>query len=207
MMKRILFALLASARIAFGQEAYPGGEPVQLRAPEFARWVITTNPQKGGEGSKESYDRKTVITKSKSIMHESSVSRSGKRRERWVIGKYQYSQAGPKGEFLPYTRESFRHTVNPDRYIDYSVTDFPGFEWVKQENFTGIKKAMGRDCLVYSQDNMTAFVSADRRLPVGLVKDGKQFVYEFQPAPQVMLTPPPAVMEDYKKRTAQTAAR
>jgi len=207
MMKRTLLILLASVGIARAQEQFPGGEPVRRRAPEFSRWVITVNPQRSEGGNAAAFDRKVIVTKTREILHERISNHSGQQRERWVLGRFQYSQFGPKKEFLPFTRRSISPEGDPDRYVDYSATDFPGFEWVSPEYFTGIKKANGRECLVYSKGDMTAFVALDNRLPVGLVKDGKQRIYEFQPAPQSVLTPPPAVMEDYRKRAGAPAPK
>lgn len=222
-MKLIATLLLGMASVALGQAnrggevpPYPGGPAIQLRAPDFSRWTVTVNPKKiptaagessegegkeGGAAQKAGFAERTLITKSKAIMHEQVVGSKGALREKWCLGEYQYPLTGAKdARVVPYTKSSFTGAINPARYTDYTVTDFPGFEWITPERYNGLKKVMGRDCIVYSLDGTVAYVSLEHRLPVGLLKADKTLIYEFQSAPQIMLTPPPAVVADYRVR-------
>ncbi len=189
----------------------PPGPLVQLRAPESSRWIIAYNPQKGGVGEGEDSSgaapkgtKRVVYTKQKEVMLEQTAISGKPVKDRWMVGQWQYSMHPVKRKYVPYSLGSFPPgQVDPFFYTDLSQTDFPGFEWIKKEDYAGIHKVLGRECIMYRRsgegEQMTAYVDLRTRFPVVLRKGSETRVYEFHRPPAINL--PGEIQADFKART------
>lgn len=219
-----LGVILVSAPAVMAQSATaPSSEPqkavpVRLRAPEKARWLITLNPRKSveeasggdtGEGAETAggkkrlpFQQRTQVTKQGSVIFEQVYFGDGKRHEKWCVGDLQYPViVGAKGDSaVAYTKTSFSSTPDPMLFTDYSASDFPGAEWLSGKSPVGRKKVMGRECLVFSEGDKSAYVDVENLYPLVLQASGQTWVIEFQPTPQGSLSLPPAIAKDQEKR-------
>jgi len=65
--------------------------------------------------------------------------------------------------------------------------------WISAGTYTGIQKAVGRDCIVFQKDDMTAWVDEDTRYPVKWQRGGEIRTFAQLPPPAAPLVLPPEV--------------
>ena len=218
MRKRFLIfvaAALGAVASGLGQQTagnlppLPEGPLVRLRAPESSRWVVTDNPrqtedsQPSEDKSQKPFSRKTQYTKAKGFILVQTAIPSRPTQERWIVNDVQYTKNLRTKQYVGYTLAAFPGgKPNESLYTDLSQTDFPGFEWIKKEDYAGIRKVMGRECIVYHRSgegaDTTAYVDARTRYPVALRIGNETRAYEFQRAPAVQL--PAEIQKDLQQR-------
>jgi len=227
----IMLAIFAMAAVACAQspeggiEALPPGPLIQLRAPEFARWVITCNPKKAGESTKYQFSKRIVVTKTKDIRHEEITDESGHITEKWCCCNSIFWT-----DPLEKKRIALGNSIEAagDLYVNYSKTDFPGTEWISASNYSEIKSFVGQDCIVFKErrtgdqesssvlpnaDSAVVYVDLKTRLPVYLQRGGEIRIYQFEAPPQVMLALPLDIQQmlerdkKHKEEMAQMPAK
>ena len=218
----------------------PPGPPIEKRAPAFSQWLITTtvsgtaaldeNANAGGSAAKAPEGPSTtkiMVTKTGNIYR---VEHLDEARQLWTV----FASGATQIMVWPDRHSSAVLAVsnNPDApnpfTTDFSVTDFPGFEWVAWGKYSEMKSYKGMKCIVFldqqhvdSDDpsvgepykTVVAYVDVDTRLPVALVDGDEVHIFEWKPAPKGMLSLPPgalAVLQQRQKaeqQMAQHAAR
>jgi hypothetical protein len=220
----------------------PPGPLIQKRAPGFSSWVISVQlpgaaaPKSSDETSVENGEQADKINaeESKKETPKLSVTKTGKvYHVRLVDGQKQIwdvwsdgtvtaaePRKGENAEFVAPPGD--RDSINP-LYVNFSKSDFDGFNWISTTNFQGIRKVMGRQCLVFSDkvvtgtlssdphakspsspeftyDNMVACVDAETRLPVVLTNANGITTYKFLTPPGAMQTLPQSIIALVEKQ-------
>ena len=241
-----LVPMVLCAQQATPPELPPG--PLLNKAPEFAQWTITTKPaatpadsepaeaestpdrspsptprhrQKSadstGKKTAPPVERTTVVTKTQSLRHEETSAGAEPKMQKWCVPDMQVTIDGSTAPVV-----SLPGNAADSDYVDYSKTDFPGFEWISNRNFTGARKVLGQDCLIFEDQPVAkkkgsgepvpstavAAINSATRLPVSLQTGEETQTYEFGLAPTAMLALPPdvqAVVEQWRKTMSQSA--
>ncbi|XHR28348.1 MAG: hypothetical protein ACFUZC_20815 [Chthoniobacteraceae bacterium] len=192
----------------------PNSTVILRRAPAFACWEVTFEG-KPGSASMPGL-RSVLLTKTGEIVHEQFRFENGQAGECWLIGPTQMVRLpGDRaikmdlyGKGLPITPYAL------------NATDFPGFDWVSPQTYTGVKKADGRVYSIFQkygtrmevdEPEMVRFLSdlnagqsinTGEALPVIAVVDGQTYLpvalhlggevrrYRFLEAPKAMQSLP-----------------
>ncbi|MBE2203416.1 MAG: hypothetical protein IAE94_03610 [Chthoniobacterales bacterium] len=216
-MKRILLSLL-SAGVAFAQQPVPPAGPLLKRAPDFSSWIVTFSVSRtpGTEPDPAAGElpplRKIQVVKTGDIRHAVLVDAEGRRTEMWAApGIQAFLRPDWKEPLLTDGVNAFDAL-----FVNFSTSDFPGFEWISPRNFRGVEKAGNRECLVF-QDKVAhadattgeaapmqmAFVDLSTRLPVKLDNGGEIANYRFENPPTARLIVPPDVVSAIEARAAR----
>lgn len=179
----------------------PPGPLIQKRAPNFSHWNIIAKSL----GSQESSDNKksgnssgqlkgVEVTKTGPIIHTIITDETGQVWNLWNQAAV-HIVISPNGKDVGFAQRPLDpDAVNPF-FIDYSNSDFFGFEWISAENYKGEKSYHGRTCLFFDGSGnlgrMYAYIDKDSRLPLALVQDSQVEIYEFQSPPTQMQEIPP----------------
>lgn len=164
----------------------------------------------------------TTITKTGSILHL-AMPLQGQTWNIWRIGAV-ISTIYPDGKSCGAVAPSpTRDSPNP-LYVDFSQSDFDGFDWLSLDKYTGIKTFLGKKCIVFKSQvkgapaadsgaastadsiPLIAYIDFETRLPVALQNNDEERIYQFLPPPTDMQVPPPMVLaflNDGKKSAAR----
>ena len=222
---------LLNAQPAGRETLLPLSGPLLNRVPDYTKWVITIKIQKTKSqdlpagpadliAAQEALRiRSIVVTKTGPVIREEIFMGEGRKWEKWVfngtIGVINY------GTRLVVTNEQFSNSE--DRFhSDFGKSDFDGLNWIGVDNYKGVKKMEGMDCLVFEKTlsderfreapqsinpaapgkppgeqpgKTIAFISIQSRLPAYLLKDGELRTYTFIALPKV-IQPVPAPIAD-----------
>jgi hypothetical protein len=191
----------------------PPGPLIQNRAPDFSQWTVTVSldqssqQQAGGAGSSggsstnnvsaKSIIIKKVITKTHDIVHVEYTDEQGRVWNLWEQGSL-HAFVWPDGKTASFAASSLSvENVNP-LYLDFSNSDFDGFDWISVNNYKGIKEVAGKSCLVFEgivkfggiPMNASAATDLTTRLPVQYKGPTGVTSYEFSAPPSEMQTIP-----------------
>lgn len=223
------------------QPVPPPGPLIQKRAPEFASWVISVrlpgdtakkpNEQAGqnpepkdqakADAPKEGTPKFAVIKTGK-IYHVRLVDAQKQTWDVWSDGSVTATVPAKGGDAAFVAPPGDRDSVNP-LYVNFSKSDFSGFEWISASNYRGIKNVMGQQCLVFSDkvkipsepasngdksapttpdqfESKVACVNAETRLPVALTDASGISTYKFLTPPTAMQTLPASVVSLVQKQ-------
>lgn len=152
----------------------PPPGPLLNRAPNFSSWMVVIKrpkpddvtkgsgrtggappPTAGGE-TKPTVEIRVTLTKTGPIRKEEEADGNGHTMVKWYTGAMQITMKS--GWTTPVLSSA---ATNPfdSLLTDYSKTDFPGFEWISEQNFVGIKNVAGHNCLIFK--DKASLVSAD----------------------------------------------
>jgi hypothetical protein len=218
----------------------PPGPPIEKRAPGFSQWLITTTlsgtAALDDQAVAASNDAKTpkapsatkiMITKTGNIYR---VEHLDEARQLWTV----FASGATQIMVWPdrHSAAVLAASNNPDApnpfITNFSVTDFPGFEWVGWGKYSEMKSYKGMKCIVFQKQQpvdsddpkpgggyktVIAYVNVETRLPVALVDADEANILEWKPVPKGVLTLPPSAMAVLQQRQkaeqqmAQHAAR
>jgi len=179
----------------------PPGPLIQKRAPNFSHWNIITksiasqgssDDKKGGATTGQL--KGVEVTKTGAIIHTILTDQTGQVWNLWNQATV-HVVISPNGKDVGFAQRPLDpEAVNPF-FIDYSSSDFFGFEWISAGNYKGEKSYHGKTCLFFDgsgeSNQMYAYIDKDSRLPLALVKEGQAEIYEFQSPPTQMQELPP----------------
>jgi len=167
-------------------------------------------------GAAAKFSQRTLVRKTGDIRDEITANADGTRSESWYAGGVEATYAAGQKDPTIVVQGA---NVRADGIMnDYSKSDFPGFEWIKRSNYTGVQTIVGIPCIVFHdgpaqlgsanaplspgapvpipQTGSTAFIAADSRLPVLLQTDDGTILYQWEQPPTSPLTIPPG-MQDF----------
>lgn len=171
-MKRTVFAALVLGffGLLHAQEAgsRPASSPPPLppkpwlkRAPVPAQWLVLyaaksqESAQPKDSPSKTPVDptgKKTVaVSKTADLLVEVTTRRSGAVVSRWKASGLFLTQVGSEGHWIV----SASGSENGFNETDYTKSDFPGFDWISEKNYVGVKAIGSQQCLVFRDKVVT----------------------------------------------------
>lgn len=143
----------------------PPGPLVQMYAPKFSSWTITTEKKgavsldeagNGEQGKQSNTDASPSARKPETGRKVIQVTKTGDLRlivtttdtgsiETWCAKNWQVTKKPEWKEPVVSDGE------NPDdsAWTDFSSGDFPGFQWLSNSNYLGSVKLKGHDCMVF----------------------------------------------------------
>lgn len=156
-------------------------DPALAKAMEDPNFVYTLNPAR---------PKHVMITKTGDIRHEEDDLERDLKKEIWCSGDVKVERGPNKPDLI----------VSTGNVV--SSTEFPEFNWISRQGFTGIETANGHQCLVFKQEvdpimisigragvgttvPAVAYIDRDTHYPVSL-----QFGVETRQ--YTILSPPPA---------------
>ncbi len=207
-------------------------DPLLQSAPDFSQWEITfiypkdpkSQPTAKPSGKDPSAaglcPGKSVTTKTRHIVHEDSTDIDGHHSEKWHIGTLQYARL--PGQTVWFESDAGRladGTAIDANYSPFPASGFRDLDWISRTTYLGTLKFNDRDCLVFTPDETTGKVSADRaqqlanweslptvacvdavtRLPVLVRINGETRRFTFCDPPAEMQVLPSDLAEQVKK--------
>jgi hypothetical protein len=214
--------------------------PLISRAPDPGQWLVSiksgspsTDPAPAPD-PRAKYDQRMLVRKSGAIRSEVLVDGSGQRLlDKWFAGGTEVTvYPGQKDPVITMPGATIEPEGHADtNFTDYSKSDFPGFEWLTFQKYTGIQICSGIPCIVFHDGpadtaspaagaaappvpvtGRTAYIDVKSRLPVRLQVDDVATYYQWYQAPATPLTLPPAVqtvlanLQANARRAAQAPA-
>jgi hypothetical protein len=202
----------------------PPGPLIANRAADFAHWMITTtikNPANAtatvesppAAGKPAVTQITTEVTKTGDIRHISRAVSTGGKSDLWSKGAVQVTIRPEWKQPLLSTGEA-RYDASR---VDFSKSDFEGFDWISKDKYIGQTKLGGKDCIIYKAEvpayeedplekrargkavpgdteiqklPAMAYIDLATRLPVALVVGTTSSAYRFEDAPTEKLTLP-----------------
>ena len=213
-----LTSVLRAQTDSDGPPPLPSGPLIQIRAPDFAEWVITKKVgsiSDSNSGSNTSPDAPSAtatestqdtVTKTHNVVR---VVRLDTRKLPWTIwchGAQEY-MIWPDGKSCAQLTPGQKDLPPNPFYIDFSASDFSGFEWISPRTYTGIKSYQGSKCMVFqtasslpndsgvpsTPTKQIAYIDFTSRLPVALQSGGEEYLYKWHAPPQELLSFPSKV--------------
>ncbi len=224
-MSGALISVLAWGQDASQPPALPPG-PLLAR-PESAQWQVTMSQEKTANVGSDSavIKVKSVVVQGK-IRHEESKDASGFQLTIWCEGKNEYYKTSSSDRFF---------ICSPNLvsiYIDNSKQVFTELDWLRRENFVGIKNINGKPCLVFGEAFQAlpagkigellapetvennhfkkaelpriAYIDMETRLPLYYQDGAGNYVYQFGPTPDAPLVLPDEIVTMLKRQEALT---
>lgn len=203
--------ILASLPLAGAQESsssaqvpqveLPAG-PLLKRASDVAQWVITHKAEGGLKDEKgnlkpasaDARDFRAGVKKSKNIYQVEIGTGEKDRVDKWCLGDLQITKM-PNAQFPVISTAE-----EPDPFhMNFSRTDFPGFEWISPKNFVEVREVGGVACMIF-RDRLTvspelsleaeAAINLETRLPVSLQLGEGLTTFRHETPSFATLTPP-----------------
>jgi hypothetical protein len=202
--------------------------PLLNRAPGLSQWLvsITTGSDNIPEipDAQTKYDERTLVTKSDPIRYEITLKTGGEKFEKWYVGSMVATVVPgvPTPSVSPIDQGLGRNGA-----MDFSATDFPGFEWLSRKTYIGVQNVEGVDCIVFHtnkedgykvaddtppivtgtatappQSGSTAYIAEEGRLPVLLIVGPTVTFYQFRATPSALALPP-AVADAFAQQEAR----
>jgi hypothetical protein len=183
----------AAAAAALEAVPFPGGK-VLSPLPDQANWRVTFTYADGAADTGHSAPLPVSLTLTKAAPLALAVltDTAGQRREAWADGFGVYLTTPD----VPYPYAANRGIFKESEpWLNSAAAGFPGFAWVAEKNFIGRQKANGAVCLVFRQDDVTAWIDAATRLPVRWQGAGETREFTRLSPPEQPLTLPENVGE------------
>jgi len=227
----LLFASLSHLQAA-GPAASPvplAPGPLLNFAPSFAQWLVSTTSGTAAAvipDAQTKYAERTLVRKTGPIRYEVTVYDDGRKVEKWCEGADQATIIpGIKNPELSNGAGMAKGNI---QFTDYSKADFAGFEWISKGNYVGVQTMEGIPCIVFHVDTTddgdtatpstagtaagsatpsgrSAWIDAEKRLPVLLQDDNVITFYQMEPAPTTQLVLPPDVQAAFNVSRAYRA--
>lgn len=155
----LLHAQETGSRLASSPPPLPPG-PWLKRAPVPAQWVVSysrksqESAQPKASPSQASADlsgKQTVaVNKTANLLLEVTTRQNGSVVSRWKAGGLFLTQVGSEGSWITSAgaETGFNET-------DYTNSDFPGFDWISEKNYVGVKVIGSQQCLVFRDKVVT----------------------------------------------------
>jgi hypothetical protein len=163
-----------------------------------------------------------MITKAEHVIH---IERTDDRKQTWniwIADGHEFS-VSPDGQTVAEVAPPANRDVENPLHMDFSKTDFPGFEWVATKNFTGVEEVNDKTCLVFrdvwhnpendseghpSAEGAPRYAAVDyySRLPVAVAIGGERRDYAFKFPPRAALTVPENVARAFQTLAAEKKA-
>ena len=201
-----------------GPAQLPPGPLIQTRAPDFAEWVVTQktgsiddtpsrpHTPSAGQDATASESTEDTITKTHDVIRVVRVNTASRPWTIWCHGALEY-MIWPDGKSCGQITPGSKDLAPNPFYIDFSHSDFLGFEWISPKSYTSIKSYQGIKCIVFqtatSPQNDSgaqttsvkkkAYIDFKTRLPVALQIGDEQYLYVWNAPPQAMLSFPSMV--------------
>jgi hypothetical protein len=220
----------------------PPGPLIQQRAPEFSRWTIFSKPTAKDNDEQNKPSGTTPKSSSPNGDPKFSITKTGNitrvvyfddAKQPWNIWCFDRSVIAvwPDGKNVGIAAKPTGPDAYNPLYMDFSKSDFQGFEWISEKNFAGISEVLGRKCLVFRdtvkrtppgmqsddpdpasasfEHGAVASIDLETRLPVTLVNENGLFIYQFYDPPAALQTLPANVQAviDQQRQAAQAVAR
>jgi hypothetical protein len=168
--------------------------------------ALNSNTVPAAPGAAAPPSTQDTITKTRDIVRIVRLDANKKPWTIWCHGP-QEIMIWPDGKSCAQLTPALKHFDPNPFMIDFSTSDFSGFDWIALKYYTGLKSYGGRNCIVYqtqisSQDDsgdpptsltQIAYVDFTSRLPVGLQSGNDVYLYKWNTSPQDMLSYPPMV--------------
>jgi hypothetical protein len=207
------------------EQALPSGPLCATRAPDVAQWQVSYKaqplPKPAANGAAaapatakapepDGADYQKIIVKNRTLYHVQWTTGSRFAVDKWCLQDVQVTTL-PNAQLPVISTPAERD----DYYMDFSKSDFHGFEWISGKNFTGVQSIGGVECMVFKdtlkgQEGETheaqAVVDYKTRLPVSLQVGEGLTTYQFSPAPSSQLNPPAKIAslaDQWRKRLKQ----
>ena len=209
----------------------PPGPLVQMRAPDFAQWVVTVTPTLAfgnsnststppgtdastATGSQDAgklptWTSQITMTKTRTIILREVRNQTGQTWTTWCTPGLQSTLSPDSKSWIMQSRAANADpTVPTANYEDYSQTDFLGFDWINLSKYVGIKVFNGSKCIFFQDsanggEGRSAYIDLETRLPNTLNAEGKTITYAFKAPPTTELTLPPLLAQLLKNRQKQ----
>jgi hypothetical protein len=226
-------ASLSRAQQAPGPQATPGpppSGPLLVFAPDSAQWLISyknnTDPVIEVPSAQTKYDQRSLVQKNGKIHHIISAFADNSRTDMWFTDAIDATVVPGQRAAVEMAGSNLHGA-----FIDFSRTDFPGFDWISKENYTGQQTMEGILCDVFHDggnatlpaanarqaagpppippSGSTAYIDDKTRLPVLLQVDSKTSFYQMLAAPTTLIQLPPdiqAVSDGIVARARQATA-
>ena len=157
---------------AQGGTDLPPGPLIQPSAPNFSTWTITcaySTPAEKAAGRQQAFQQSLAkmaasdpvmakflakrpaetearpralqirMTKTDDVRQQATTFEGGKQEESWVMGGVRMKKDPFSGKIS---------LATGGEAVD-GAGDFPEFTWISKDNFRGIKRIEGRDCLIF----------------------------------------------------------
>jgi hypothetical protein len=189
--------------------AYPGGEAIGP-APDFSQWQVnfTFSQTKGKPGQGQAKEEIIVgvappppqpkslsVIKTKPMKRIVLIYADGSNQSAWNDGQETYWMTNDNH---PYTMpRDMQIQMSP--FLTFGDNDFPGMEWVSEQNYVGMQEMRGSKCLVFEVGGITAWVNESNRLPMRWASSYEIRDYVFQESPKAELTMPDQVQQLIKQ--------
>jgi hypothetical protein len=192
----------------------PPGPLIQKRAPEMCQWLVSivgvnpaTSSRTGAspEALKGFWASQTMFTKTKDILRQEFYDQKESIWTTWCVPGFEITIWPDGRNWIVQTMQKIDAKGPPPvLYIDFSKSDFPGFEWLSVNNYAGIQNVHGNKCIVFKDKVLvdpehgiyvpgTAYIDFDSRFPVELLEGSVDRTYDFKNPPAGILTLPPLV--------------
>jgi hypothetical protein len=194
----------------------PPGPLIQKRAPDFAKWTVTVSLDENAQGQSgtaspsggsspnnapsKKITTKKVITKTRDVIHVEFTDEDGRVWNLWDQGSL-HAFIWPDGKTANFAAPSLSSENTNFLYLDFSNSDFDGFDWISASNYKGIKEVAGKSCLVFEgimefgglPMKANAAIDLATRLPVQSQGPTGVVSYEFSDPPAEMQAIPSSI--------------
>jgi len=206
----------------------PPGPLIQLRAADQSQWTVkitqnspgtkasseTSTPDDTATKAKSYFGSQLTISKSEKIIRRQTVDEKGQPWDTWCFPDVQITIRPDGQHVIVQTGPADSKVINPF-FVNYSHSDFPGFQWISLKSYAGIQSFQGSPCIVFKDHaaiylggdatDVTAYIDLKTRYPVSLVGETQTTSYQFQPALSEPLSIPPIVQQVQDSRQKATA--
>ncbi|CAN5720421.1 hypothetical protein BH09VER1_BH09VER1_34650 [soil metagenome] len=192
-------------------------------APEFSRWTIDYSyphdHQDATKGPAVALDpalpRTTTTTKTKQIIHEETVTVSGKKTESWQRNEDFYTWIPERKLWAAYEKPTQSQIDSGIAVIMTAPKNgFRGLDWIGVKSYVGFLKTKEQTFLVFvpnapnfdvnnakalqAQPNI-GYVDGDSRLPIRVTENNVVRTYRFEKIPETMQKIPDDLLAEIKQ--------
>lgn len=194
-----ILGLLSTTISANASAELPQG-PLLNSSSDFSTWQITYSyPEDQKKGTPAPPPppslpgsisilppRSITVTWTKPLWHSIIVDTGGTKSELWSDGTcYAFQQNG--SPFAMYM------TLQYLKFPDFSSVSFPDTNWISPATYTGLESVGGRQCLIFTHDNMRAWIDLQSRFPLQWTRGGEKRIFQQLSPSSTMLDLPPEV--------------
>lgn len=196
---RCVIALLFLTNIAsslFAQEnaaKLPPLPPGAWPAPPgpFSHWLVESkfmvpfDPSSEADSESEESGPRVVrreVVKTKDVVHEQIEDETGRRGETWAVN-------GRQVVLLPGGKDLQRFVSGHENFRTFGSKAFPGLDWVRRDDYTGVKTVAGRPCAMFESKGRVAAIDLETHLPQAVTSPEEVQIYKFFDPPSSVLRP------------------
>lgn len=209
------FIGLATADLALAQsdQALPEGALLKP-APDFSRWTIEyTYPADAVKNP--DLPHTVVTTKTRQVIHEETVTVSGKKNESWQKGEDFYTKIPERNTWAAYEKPTQLQIDSGSAVImTFPKNGFRNLDWIGAKSYIGSLKAKEATYLVFvpNADGLDvsntkalqtqptiAYIDGDTRLPARVTENGVVRTYKFEKIPEVVQKLPDDLSAEIKQ--------